>query len=105
MPIRTQQFVLPILLGVCAVVLAQDPPLDLSLQPNDLLSPNVNIQEHENRATEEFSVNGNVYMVRVNPKAGPSYYLVDPDGSGDFEMRRDVPGADLNVPQWALVRW
>ena len=44
-------------------------------------------------------------MIRVNPAAGPSYYLVDPSGSGDFEWRRDTPGAELNVPQWALVRW
>lgn len=105
MPIRTHQLFLPVFICASAIALAQDPPLDLTLQPNDLLSPNVQIQEHDNRTTEEFSVNGNVYMVRVNPTAGPSYYLVDPNGSGEFEMRRDVPGADLNVPQWALVRW
>ncbi len=99
-----RRLVLPFLACSSALALAQAPPLDLSLDPS-FTDPTVNIQEHENRTTEEFRVNGNLYMVKVTPAVGPAYYLVDPDGSGEFEWRRNTPGADLNVPQWALVRW
>ena len=94
-----RQLFLPILGFSSVIALAENPPLDLSLDPA------VTIQEHGNRTTEEFRVNGNLYMVKVNPKAGPSYYLVDPDVSGEFQWRRNTPGADLNVPQWALATW
>mgnify|MGYP001813551264 CR=1 FL=1 len=61
--------------------------------------------DYENRVTEEYRVNGNLYMIKVKPNAGPSYYLVDPEGSGDYEMRRDSPSTPLTAPQWALTRW
>lgn len=96
--------ILPALGMGSAIALAQNAPLDLSLDA-DPFSPAVTIQEHGNRSTEEFRVNGNLYAIKVNPKAGPSYYLVDPDGSGDFQWRRNTPGAELNVPQWALATW
>ena len=99
-----RRLLLPLLACASALALAQTPPLDLSLDPS-FTDPTVNIQEHENRTTEEFRVNGNLYMLKVTPAVGPAYYLVDPDGSGEFEWRRNTPGADLNVPQWALVRW
>jgi hypothetical protein len=87
--------------------LAQDRPLDLSLDPEfaNPPAPAVTIEDYDNRTTEEYRVNGNLYMIKVNPTAGPSYYLVDPDGGGEFEWRRNTPSAELNVPQWALLQW
>ena len=88
---------------------AQDKPssvrdLDLSIDPS-VIEPNVTIKKHGNRVEEEYSVNNNVYMIKITPSSGPPYYLVDPEGSGDYEMRRHAAGMDIRVPQWSLISW
>jgi hypothetical protein len=50
-------------------------------------------------------VNNNTYMMKITPNAGAPYYLVDADGSGEMEWRRNTPGLDPRVPQWTLFNW
>jgi hypothetical protein len=94
-----------VLLTTAAV--AQQPglqDLDLRVSAADI-EPSVTIKEYDNRTVEEYSVNNNTYMVKITPTAGAPYYLVDQDGSGDMEWRRNAPGADMQVPQWTLFSW
>jgi len=105
-----QAFLIPrplLLLATAALLLSMQTlvqALDLSIDEK-YLQPDVTIEEHANRTVEEYSINGRRYKVKVTPKRGPSYYLIDQDGSGDMEMRRDTPGQNIDVPQWALKRW
>lgn len=69
------------------------------------LEPAVRIEQRENHKIEEFSVNDNVYMIRITPKYGAPYTLVDPNGSGEMEWRRDTLGAEVAPPQWTLFSW
>jgi hypothetical protein len=39
------------------------------------LEPSVRIEQHENRTVEEFSVNDNVYMIKITPKYGAPYQI------------------------------
>jgi hypothetical protein len=78
--------------------------LDLSVTEADI-APQVRVRDYENRTVEEYSVNNNVYMVKVTPSVGAPYYLIDDDGSGEMEWNRDQPGYDLQVPQWTLMSW
>lgn len=84
--------------------LAQASDLDLSLHPSDF-DPAIKLQEHENRVTEEYRINGNLYMIKITPKVGAPYYLVDDDGTGDMELRRGPAGRDFNIPRWTLLTW
>lgn len=95
----------------CAIVIApaaQPQPsmgdLDLRVTEADI-APQVNVRDFENRTVEEYSVNNNLYMVKVTPTVGAPYFLVDNDGSGDMEWNRGQPGHDLQVPQWTLMSW
>ena len=65
------------------------------------LETGVRITDQGNHTIEEHRVGTNSYMIKVNPKSAPSYYLVDDSGSGSFEWRR----GQVAPPQWALVRW
>ncbi|OUS27348.1 hypothetical protein A9Q99_15175 [Gammaproteobacteria bacterium 45_16_T64] len=47
-------------------------------------------------------VNGKVYGIKVVPKLGPAYYLIDPNGNGKF-IRNDAD--KLLVPQWTILEW
>ena len=69
------------------------------------LEPEINIQQYDNRETQEYSVNDRVYMVKITPTVGSPYYLVDPDGTGEMEYKRDTMGLEVNPPQWTLFRW
>jgi hypothetical protein len=69
------------------------------------LEPEINIQQFDNREVQEYSVNDRVYMVKITPAVGFPYYLVDPDGTGEMEYKRDTMGLEVNPPQWTLFRW
>mgnify|MGYP001553504999 CR=1 FL=1 len=69
------------------------------------LEPEINIQQFDNREVQEYSVNDRVYMVKITPATGFPYYLVDPDGTGEMEYKRDTMGLEVNPPQWTLFRW
>ncbi len=71
----------------------------------DSLEPEINIQQFDNREVQEYSVNDRVYMVKITPNVGSPYYLVDPDGTGEMEYKRDTVGLEVNPPQWTLFRW
>jgi hypothetical protein len=67
--------------------------------------PQVTLKQHDNRQVEEYRYNDHLYMMRVTPAAGPSYLLVDPDGTGDLEWRRDSSGLVERAPRWTLFSW
>jgi len=69
------------------------------------LEPAVTIKDHHNRTVEEYRVNNNLYMVKVKPKVGEPYYLVDQDGSGSMEWSRGSSGLEDNAPRWTLFSW
>ncbi len=55
---------------------------------------------------EEYSVQGRVYMIKVQPKGGlPPYYLYDDNGDGVFEKR--LPGGYKrpSPPMWVIKRF
>jgi hypothetical protein len=78
--------------------------LDLRVVDSDL-QPEVTVKRYENRRVDEYRVNDNIYMVKITPKSGNPYYLVDDDGSGEMEMRTNAGGRDIRVPQWSLSSW
>jgi len=51
-------------------------------------APTVTITtEEDGQITEEYRLNGSVYMVKVTPKNGIAYYLFDGDGDGSLETK------------------
>lgn len=78
--------------------------LDLRVTDADI-QPSVTLREYDNRTVEEYSVNSNVYMIKITPNVGAPYYLLDEDGSGDMAWNRGQPERSLQVPQWTLIRW
>ncbi|WP_416139243.1 DUF2782 domain-containing protein [Halomonas sp. HK25] len=63
------------------------------------LEPDITIRQEEDQTIREYRINGELYAIEIRPSRGPSYYLVDHDGDGNFE-RQD--GDRLAVPQWIL---
>lgn len=84
---------------------APEPPdLPDPVQSGESIEPQVTIIRKDDALIEEYRVNGHLYMVKITPAVGPSYYLVDDDGNGELDTRRSSLD-DTNVPRWVLLRW
>ena len=98
-----------LLLALLAPVHAEEdrtaPPPPLPEEPADQLpEPEVKIIHREDRIVEEVSVNGQLRYVKITPKKGVPYYIVDTDGDGVLDQQfnsLDNP----NINQWILLRW
>jgi hypothetical protein len=77
------------------------PPKVIEGQPID--QPSVNKRKDGENDIEEYSLNGEVYMVKVTPPSGKSYYLHREDRNGDWV--HDGPTRPLSVPKWILFRF
>nr|MBL8412197.1 DUF2782 domain-containing protein [Dechloromonas sp.] len=68
------------------------------------LEPQVTIVKTEKETREEFRIKGKLYMVKVTPAVGPSYYLVDRQGDGNF-IEADIAPNPVRPPMWILHSW
>ena len=67
--------------------------------------PDVTIIHRGQERVEEFSINNQIYMIKITPAKGYPYYLVDTTGDGNFDTRRAGLDQNVVVPQWVLFRW
>jgi len=67
--------------------------------------PDIVIRDEPGATIEEFSTNGNTYMIRVTPQNSAPYYLVDTSGNGQYDWRRGGLSDDIKVPGWAIATW
>ena len=84
--------------------LPEPPPPPPGLSDEDVSEPEVTIQQQGEDTYEEYRVNGQLYMIRVIPRNGVPYYLIDTAGSGSF-ARQDGLGADIRPPMWVIKRF
>ncbi len=72
--------------------------------PEEDLQPEVTIIRRGKDVIEEYRVGGQLYMVKITPSRGRPYYLVDSDGDGSLETRRN----ELDNPEvvkWRIFQW
>lgn len=98
-------------------VLAADPPDDLEavpepppmpsqpLESGESLEPEVTIIRRGETLVEEYRINGRLFAIKVIPDRGAPYFLVDSNGDGDLDERRNELGPDLLIPSWVLFSW
>ena len=53
---------------------------------------------------EEYRLGGRLYKQRIQPAAGPAYFLIDEKGEGKF-IRVDGPELKIAVPMWVFFTW
>jgi hypothetical protein len=94
------RLLIAILLLIPLSVLARVEPYDerSDIQPET----KVTIVKDGDKEMQIHQVNGKVYGIKVIPKLGKPYYLVDPNGDGKF-IRNDYDR--IQVPEWTLLKW
>lgn len=74
-------------------------PLDESLEPEVVITP------RDQGRIKEYRVNGQLYMIEIVPAKGAPYYLIDTDGDGLLDNRRNHLEPELAIPRWPILRW
>ena len=78
-----------------------EPPPPPPGPPTEAPEPPVAIVQRGGDKVEEFRLAGKLYMQKVTPPHGVSYYLVDHGGDGQW-VRQDSKDAGLRVPMWVI---
>ena len=68
------------------------------------VEPDITIREERDRTVFEYRIKGQLYMIKIQPKWGPPYYLLDTDGDGVLDARSDSP-TDVGINQWVIYSW
>ena len=98
---------------LCAGVYAaeQQKPAELQALPPPTLDaneavdePQVTITKQTEQTVEEFRVGGKLYMIKITPKVGKPYYLVDDVGDGKF-TRREGLDSGVRPPRWVILHF
>ena len=88
---------------------APPPPSSTAPPPvtdeQETLEPQVTIIQRAKEIVEEYRINNRLYMVKITPRHGKPYYLIDTNGDGTMESRRDTLDPQLAIPHWVLFRW
>ena len=69
------------------------------------LEPEVTIIQSDDEMIEEYRANNQLFMIKVTPRKGHAYYLVDTDGDGSLDTRKNELVENILIPQWILLRW
>lgn len=72
--------------------------------PDAQIQPEVRIRREQDRTVEEYISGGRVYMVRIQPTAGPAYYLIDTTGDGLLDLRHDR-FEPVKPVYWKIFEW
>lgn len=74
-------------------------PAGVSDDPN--FEPEIVLTEKDGEKHEEYKIQGKTYMIKVTPKHGVPYYLVDERGDGMFS-RQESTDSGVRVPRWVI---
>ena len=82
----------------------ESPELPGGIESGEQIEPQITIIRQEDKIIEEYRINNNLYMIKISPVVGMTYYLIDHDGDGKLDVRKNELD-DVIVPQWVLITW
>jgi Protein of unknown function (DUF2782) len=79
------------------------PPPAFDQNPGDGdLEPQVTITKKTDMVIEEYRVGGKLFKIKVIPKIGKPYFLIDERGDGQFSRQDGPDASNLRPPQWVI---
>jgi len=83
----------------------EPPELPMPVQSGETLEPDITIIRKGKKTIQEYRKNGELYMVKIIPVAGPAYYLIDSNGDGNMNVRKSDLDKGMNINQWKIFEW
>lgn len=66
--------------------------------------PQITIKQKGTSKIEEYRLRGRLYMIKVTPFKGHSYYLIDTRGDGHFSRQNSLD-TGVRPPMWVIHQW
>lgn len=83
----------------------EPPDLPLPIQSGEEMQPDITIVRKGEETIEEYRRNGKLYMVKITPQIGPAYYMMDTNGDGEMDVKKNDLDHNTNINQWKLFEW
>ncbi len=74
-------------------------------EDDPLRHADVTIIKGKERTIEEYRLNGRLIQVKITPKYGYPYYLIDTDADGTFDVRSSEAWRKTTVNTWKIYEW
>ena len=78
------------------------PPMTEPSKDDPALQPQTTTRTEGDNTIVEYRVRGKLYMVRVTPKHGKPYVMIDNKGDGTFTKQDNTLDNGVRVPQWVV---
>ena len=78
------------------------PPMTEPAKDDPRLTPQTTTRTEGDNEIVEYRVRGKLYMMRVTPKHGKPYVMIDHKGDGTFTKQDNTLDNGVRVPQWVL---
>ena len=83
----------------------EPPELPLPVQSGEEMEPDITITRKGKDTIQEYRRNGKLYMIKVVPQVGPAYYMLDTNGDGQMDVKKNDLDKNSVINQWLLFEW
>ncbi|MFM8342514.1 MAG: DUF2782 domain-containing protein [Methylomonas sp.] len=87
------------------VAMPEQPELPPIIQSGEEMQPDITIIRKGKETIQEFRRNGKVYMIKIMPQVGPAYYMLDTNGDGKMDVKKNDLDKNTDINQWLLFEW
>ena len=84
---------------------SESPEMPMPVESGETMEPDITIIRRGKKTIHEYRLNGKIYKIKIVPDIGPAYYMVDPDGDGNMELRQSDLEKGIKVQQWEIYSW
>jgi len=85
--------------------LPEPPEIPLPVQSGEDMQPDITIIRKGEDTIQEYRRNGQLYMIKIVPKVGPPYYMMDTNGDGKMDVKKNDIDKNTNINMWNLFEW
>lgn len=103
-----------LLSGVCFAVekpaeepadVPEPPELPARVQSGEEMEPDITITRKGEDTIQEYRRGGKLYMVKIIPQVGPAYYMLDTNGDGEMDVKKNDMDKNTRVNMWNIFNW
>lgn len=87
------------------VAMPEQPELPQPVQSGEEMQPDITIIRKGKETIQEFRRNGQIYMIKIVPQVGPAYYMLDTNGDGKMDVKKNDLDKNTDINQWLLFEW
>jgi hypothetical protein len=83
----------------------EPPEIPPQVQSGEEMQPDITIIRKGEETIQEYRRNGKLYMVKITPKIGSPYYMLDTNGDGEMDVKKNDIDKNSRINLWNLLEW